>query len=82
MAVPKTTADGTFPVKKIYIYLSIYSQLESTILFTLQCFVYSLFHVRTASAIMVQHKRMRVLGYSMTIQHARQGRTLDYSPIE
>ena len=41
------------------------SQLESAILFTLQCFVYSPFHVRTASAIMVPRKRMRVRGYSI-----------------
>ena len=67
------------------------SQLESAISFTLQCFIYmySLFHIRTASAIMVLCKRMHVRSYSMcirireqTLQHARQGRTLDYSPIE
>ena len=40
-------------------------QLESAILFTLKCFVYSPFHVRTASAIMVPRKHMRVRGYSM-----------------
>ena len=35
------------------------SQLESAILFTLQCFVYSPFHVCRASVITVQHKRTR-----------------------
>ena len=35
--------------------------------FTLQCFVYSPFHVRTASAIMVLRKRMRVRGYSRSM---------------
>ena len=34
------------------------SQLESAILFTLQCFVYSPFHVHTASAIIVLRKHM------------------------